>query len=151
MTTRRRRLPGPPPPRGRSGRFGLLPPLGMRPSSVKTRELRIDPDGLAQRVRKAPAGARALETGESPACVDAPPFAARGGDQDPLTGRETDELALRELGVALEIDLPAGEARREAGVHPLLAGRERELVVGDDHGRRRRVVVEVDLAHTRRR
>src|SRR5437763_2078380 len=95
MTTRRRRLPGPPPPRGRSGRFGLLPPLGMRPSSVKTRELRIDPDGLAQRVRKAPAGARALETGESPACVDAPPFAARGGDQDPLTGGETDELALR--------------------------------------------------------
>ena len=39
----------------------------------------------------------------------------------------------------------------EAGVHALLADRERELVVGDDHGRLLAVVVEVDLADAGRR
>ena len=38
-------------------------------------------------------------------------------------------LGLGELGVALDVDLPAGEARGEAGVHTLLADRERQLVV----------------------
>ena len=44
-------------------------------------------------------------------------------------------LGLGELGVALDVDLPAGETRGEAGVHALLADRERELVVGSDDGR----------------
>src|SRR5207253_9731478 len=60
-------------------------------------------------------------------------------------------LGLCELGVALDVDLPAGEARGEAGVHALLADRERELVVGDDDSRLLRVVIEVDLADARRR
>src|SRR5256885_7914836 len=60
-------------------------------------------------------------------------------------------LGLRELGVALDVDLPAGEARGEAGVHTLLADRERQLVVRGDDGRLARLVVEVDLAHARRR
>src|SRR4029079_15358030 len=53
----------------------------------------------------------------------------------------------RELGVGLDVDLPAGQARGEAGVHALLADRERELVVRRDDRRLLRVVVEVDLAH----
>src|SRR5204863_8836367 len=60
-------------------------------------------------------------------------------------------LRLRELGVALDVDLPAREPRGEAGVHALLADRERELVVGDDDRRLLAVVVELDLAHARRR
>ena len=60
-------------------------------------------------------------------------------------------LLLGELGVADDVDLPAGQAVREAGVHALLADRERELVVGDDDRRLLAVVVEVDLAHARRR
>src|SRR5439155_23528937 len=59
-------------------------------------------------------------------------------------------LRVRELGIALDVDLPAGQARGEAGVHALLADRERELVVGDDDGRLARLVVEVDLADARR-
>ena len=46
-------------------------------------------------------------------------------------------LRLGELGVALDVDLPAGETRGEAGVHALLADRERKLVVGNDDGRLR--------------
>src|SRR5262249_20017861 len=60
-------------------------------------------------------------------------------------------LRLRELGVGLDVDLPAGEARGEAGVHALLADRERELVVRHDDGRFLVVVVEVDLADARGR
>src|SRR2546430_6343373 len=60
-------------------------------------------------------------------------------------------LRLRELRVALDVDLPPGEARGEAGVHALLADGKRELVVGDDHGRLLALVVEVDLADARGR
>src|SRR5579884_4005073 len=60
-------------------------------------------------------------------------------------------LGLGELGVRLGVDLPPGEACGEAGVHALLADRERKLVVGDDDRRLARLVVEVDLAHTRGR
>src|SRR5206468_847041 len=60
-------------------------------------------------------------------------------------------LGLRELTVGLDVDLPAGQARGQSGVQPLLADRERELVVGDDDGRVARLVVDVDLAHARRR
>src|SRR5213078_2246609 len=56
-----------------------------------------------------------------------------------------------ELRVGLDVDLPAGQARGEAGVHTLLADRERELVVGHDDGRLLGLVVEVDLADARRR
>src|SRR5581483_9908688 len=44
-------------------------------------------------------------------------------------------LGLRELRVGLDVDLPAGQAGCEAGVHALLADRERELVVGGYDGR----------------
>src|SRR5262249_38979856 len=60
-------------------------------------------------------------------------------------------LGLRELGVALNVDLPARETRGEASVHALLADRECELVVGDDDGRLARVVVEIHLADPRGR
>src|SRR5581483_4399661 len=60
-------------------------------------------------------------------------------------------LLLRELGIGGDVDLPAREARGEAGVHALLADRERELVVGDDDGGLLALVVEVDLAHAGRR
>src|SRR5581483_10778202 len=50
-----------------------------------------------------------------------------------------------------DVDLPAGETRREARVHPFLPDGERELVVGNDDRRLLAVVVEVDLAHARRR
>src|SRR6185437_5968065 len=57
----------------------------------------------------------------------------------------------RELGVGLDVDLPAGQARGQAGVHALLADRQRKLVVRRDHGGLLGLVVEVDLAHARRR
>src|SRR5579862_283223 len=60
-------------------------------------------------------------------------------------------LGLRKLGVALDVDLPPGEPCGEAGVHAFLADRERQLIVGHDDGRFLAVVVEVDLAHARRR
>src|SRR5439155_651182 len=44
-------------------------------------------------------------------------------------------LGLRELAVGLDVDLPARQPRGQAGVHALLADRERELVVGRDHRR----------------
>ena len=60
-------------------------------------------------------------------------------------------LGLRELGLGLDVDLPAGEARREAGIQALLADRERELVVRHDDRRLARLVVDVDLANARGR
>src|SRR5579859_5752451 len=60
-------------------------------------------------------------------------------------------LLLRELGVGLDVDLPAGQAGGEAGIQALLADRERELVVRDDHRRVARLVVDVDLTHARGR
>ena len=60
-------------------------------------------------------------------------------------------LGLGELGVRLDVDLPARQARGEPGVEAVLADRERELVVRDDDGRLARVVVDVDLAHAGRR
>src|SRR5262249_23654625 len=60
-------------------------------------------------------------------------------------------LLLRELRVGDDVDLPTGQASREPRVEPFLADRERELVVGHHDGRVARVVVDVSLAHTRRR
>src|SRR5436190_292792 len=60
-------------------------------------------------------------------------------------------LGLSELAVGLDVDLPAGQAGGETGVHALLADRERELVVGRDDRRLLAVIVEIDLPHARGR
>src|SRR6188472_2419710 len=68
-----------------------------------------------------------------------------------LPGEGSIGLGLGELGVGLDVDLPPREPRGETGVEPLLADRERELVVRDDHGRIAALVVDVHLAHAGRR
>jgi hypothetical protein len=60
-------------------------------------------------------------------------------------------LLLGELRVGGDVDLPTGQTCGEAGVHALLADRERELVVRDDDRCLAALVVEVDLADARRR
>ena len=60
-------------------------------------------------------------------------------------------LLLGELGLALDVDAPAGEPRREAGVLAFLADRERQLEVGDDDLGGAGVLVDAHLAHLRRR
>src|SRR5262245_28171996 len=60
-------------------------------------------------------------------------------------------LGLGELTVGLDVDLPAGQTSGQAGVHALLADCKRELVVRRDDRRLLAVVVEIDLAHARRR
>ena len=60
-------------------------------------------------------------------------------------------VVLGELGLRLDVDPPAGEAGGEAGVLAVTADRQRELVVGDDHGRLALVVVDDHLADPRRR
>jgi hypothetical protein len=52
---------------------------------------------------------------------------------------------LRELGLGGDVHLPAGEARREAGVLAVAADRQRELIVGDDHRGLLGLVVDEDL------
>src|SRR5437763_14970447 len=94
MTTRRRRLPGPPPPRGRSGRFGL-PPLAMRLLSVKTCECGIDLDALPEDSREPVPHGRALEAHEAPAGVDAAARHIAAGHERAVTGAEAHQLALR--------------------------------------------------------
>ncbi|HET9831235.1 MAG TPA: epoxide hydrolase N-terminal domain-containing protein, partial [Vicinamibacterales bacterium] len=47
--------------------------------------------------------------------------------------------------IGLDVDLPAGQPRREPCIHAFLADRERQLVVGRDDRRLASVVVEVDL------
>src|SRR6201996_8798940 len=51
-----------------------------------------------------------------------------------------------ELGLRLDVDAPAGQAGGEAGVLTVAPDRQRELVVGDDHGRLALLVVDDDLA-----
>src|SRR5918994_703841 len=60
-------------------------------------------------------------------------------------------LGRGKLGLRLDVDLPPGQARGEAGVQALLADRERQLVLGDDDRRLLGLVVDVDLPHPRRR
>src|SRR6201999_2226331 len=55
-----------------------------------------------------------------------------------------------ELRLRLDVDAPAGEAGGEAGVLAIAADRQRELVVGHDHGRLALVVVDDHLAYPRR-
>src|SRR5581483_8104926 len=93
MTTRRRRLPGPPPPRGRSGRFGL-PPSVMQLLSVKTPERRIDPHGLPQHPGEGLLPHRPLEARDVRACVRAAPRHGSPEDEVALERAEPDELRL---------------------------------------------------------
>src|SRR5215218_4592254 len=58
-------------------------------------------------------------------------------------------LLLGELGLRADVDAPAGQARGEPGVLALAADRQRELVVGHDHGRLAVLVVDEHLAHAR--
>src|SRR5437764_929701 len=169
MTTRRRRPPGPPPPRGRSGRVGRL---GRHARGVRKPVLRLDllgllgfglgrrpgdvvgPGALERLVGRHAAEARSGQRGVRTAlAVGEDGGAAAGEVLGALLAAPEGRLGLRlgELSVALDVDLPAGEARGETGVHALLADRERELVVGGDDGGLAALVVEVDLAHARRR
>src|SRR5918993_3420372 len=58
-------------------------------------------------------------------------------------------LLLGELGLRADVDAPAREAGGEPGVLALAADRQRELVVGDDHGRLAGLVVDEHLPHAR--
>src|SRR5918995_2924591 len=60
-------------------------------------------------------------------------------------------LGRGKLGLRLDVDLPPGQARGEAGVQALLADRECQLVLGDDDRRLLGLVVDVDLPYPRRR
>src|SRR5439155_2170198 len=60
-------------------------------------------------------------------------------------------LLLGQLGLALDVDAPTGEARGQAGVLALLADRERELVVGNDDVGGAGGLVDADLLHLGRR
>src|SRR3981081_3001680 len=92
MTTRRRPLPGPLPPRGRSGRFGF--PLAMRLLSVKTGERQIDPDGLPKHPRERSLCRGPLEAGEPFAGVGAASGDLRPRNGLAVPGTEAHELAL---------------------------------------------------------
>ena len=86
-------------------------------------------------------------------------LAALGRLPDHLAGLVLDPLALGpllagvarlllgQLGLALDVDPPAGQPGRQAGVLPLLADGQRQLVVADDDGRGARLVVEADLSY----
>ena len=91
---------GPPPPRGRSGRFGLLPPLAMVASSVKAPQLRPDADLLSKDAREPAAPGRALEAREAAAGVGAAARLVPAGHEDALAGREPQQLALRRAPAA---------------------------------------------------
>ena len=56
-----------------------------------------------------------------------------------------------ELGLRADVHAPAGQARGQARVLALAADRQRELVVGHDHGGLLGLVVDEHLAHARRR
>src|SRR4051794_7732653 len=60
-------------------------------------------------------------------------------------------LGLSELGVGLNINLPAGQPGRKPSIEALLADRQRELVIGNDDRCFLRLVVHEDLADARRR
>src|SRR6188472_914515 len=97
MTTRRFRFPGPLPPRGLIGLFGL--PFGIRSSIVEPRELGVDVDGRAQRAVEGPMSLCTLEAGETAAGVDAA-AGARPGNKGASRRVETLQLPLRRLAAA---------------------------------------------------
>ena len=72
---------------------------------------------------------------------------------DPLTLGVFDagaRLFLVQLRLALDVDAPATQPRRQPGVLPFLADRERELEVGDDDLGGTGVLVDPHFAHPRR-
>src|SRR5262249_27565746 len=100
MTTRRLRPPAPPPPRGRSGRFGLLPPLAIRDTSVKAAQLRADADLLPEYAREHPAIRCSLEAGDVAARVGAAARLVAAGHEHALAGREPQQIPLRRAPAA---------------------------------------------------
>ena len=151
----RARALGAPPPAGsvdavggRCSSASGLGELGSRPrasgSDSATTGSSSWPDGSSRAVRAAP-GARGRRSSASPGSAafgQRLPF-ERIAAQRPVNScrprrrrrRRRPRPPRRELGVGLDVDLPAGQARGEAGVQALLADRERELVVRDDDGR----------------
>src|SRR4051812_12334752 len=95
MTTRRLRLPGPLPPRGRSGRFGLPPLAICLLVSVKTCERGIDPDALSQCPREPPLCQSPLEAGEVTTGVRPAPWSFGAGNEHTVPGGEALQVALR--------------------------------------------------------
>src|SRR5439155_7275320 len=100
MTTRRRRLPGPPPPRGRSGRFGLLPPLAMAATSVEVPQFRPYAQLLSKDTREHPALCSAVEARQVPARVGAAARLLPAGHENAFSGREAEQIALRRAPAA---------------------------------------------------
>src|SRR4249919_1960799 len=100
-------------------------------------------------VRRHAAVARARERGVRAALAVREHRCAAPGGLLAVLGPRVRELrfGLGELLLGLDVDLPASESGREAGVQALLADRERKLVVGDDDGRLASLVVDVDLTH----
>src|SRR6476469_5996727 len=94
MTTRRRRPAGPPPPRGRSGRFGL-PPLAIRSFSVKTPQCGVDSDGLLEDTCELPTLHGSLEARYVAARGRATPGLRPPRDEYAVASREPDEVTLR--------------------------------------------------------
>ena len=95
MTTRRLRPEAPPPPRGRSGRFGLLPPLAIAGSSVKASQLRPDPHLLPQDAGEHPARRRALEARAIEARIGAAARLLPAGHENAVAGGEPEQVALQ--------------------------------------------------------
>src|SRR5262249_53469768 len=60
-------------------------------------------------------------------------------------------LLAGELGLGADVDAPAGQSRRQTGVLALAADRQRQLIIGHDHGRLLVGVVDQYLAHARGR
>src|SRR5207248_1700250 len=100
MTTRRRRLPGPPPPRGRSGRFGLLPPLAMADTSVEAPQFRPYAEPLSQDTREHPALCGTVEARQVTARVGAAARLVPAGHENAFSGREAEQIALRRVPAA---------------------------------------------------
>src|SRR5207302_3807208 len=101
----------PPPPRGRSGRFGLLPPLAMAFTSVKASQLRPDADVPAQGAGEHPALDRAVEARQAAARVGAATRLGSAGDESAVAGREPEQVALRRPPAAAGA-APDGGSRR---------------------------------------
>src|SRR5580765_3302532 len=95
MTTRRRRPAGPPPPRGRSGRFGLFPPLAMQLLSVKTLQCGVDPDTLFEHAGELLPLDRSLEARHVAARVRTAARFVPASDEDAVARREPEQNTLR--------------------------------------------------------
>ena len=139
--------------RGCLGCVGARPrPRRRRASAGARRASAASPSARFGRRRRAasgaayPASAAEIASPPSAGCQTSSPRVVG----DPLALGVLDaaaRLLLGELRLALDVDAPAGEPRREAGVLALLADRERQLEVGDDHLGGAGVGVDAHLAH----